>query len=470
VRADLDPEEDVMTEPGHRSVGRRARLNPTVLIGAVLVLATIGALMLVRPAEPADPSQPPTKTTLTNATIGCPAALGKNASAAVASGIESASGDVAVRSGNDERTVSVPGDAVVDVPGIGDPAVFTAEGKQAPGLLASRFGSKQVAALDCPAPSPDTWFTGLGAGAQHTSVLELVNPDEGPAIADITVLGKAGPVEADDLRGVRVPGHDSVSLDLSEVLPRRNELAVHVTVSRGRLATSVLDVVSQLGAGPDTSDWMAPSTPSPRSLLLGLAPGRGDDVLAVGNPGADEARARVRVVTEDSVFAPEGLDEIRVPPGSVRTVPLTDALRAAVRDGAIGIEVTGTVPVTTSLRSVVDDDVSHAVPVTRSSQAMTALVPDGAASVVLADAKGVGTVTVTSFAADGEEVDEETVEVKPGTGGSVDLPPRAALVRVASKRTEINAAALVTGDGAAAVPFDELTTKTLVPSVRPGLS
>ena len=53
---------------------------------------------------------------------------------------------------------------------------------------------------------------------------------------------------------------------------------------------------------------------------------------------------------------------------------------------------------------------------------MTALVPSGAGSVVLADADRVGTVTVTSFAADGRRLGEETVEVRPGTGGSVDLP------------------------------------------------
>ena len=180
---------------------------------------------------------------------------------------------------------------------------------------------------------------------------------------------------------------------------------------------------------------------------------------------------QVRIITADSAFAPEGVEELRVPPGTVRTTTLTSAMRAAVEDGALGLEVTGSVPVTAALRSVVGGDLSHAVPVTPSTEAMTALVPKGAGRVLLADADGVGTVTVTSFAADGKKLEEETVEVKPGTGGSVDLPKKAALVRVSSTRTSIHAAALITGkgEGAAVVPFRELATTALVPAVRAGL-
>ena len=155
----------------------------------------------------------------------------------------------------------------------------------------------------------------------------------------------------------------------------------------------------------------------------------------------------------------------------MRSVTLTSALRAAVKDGALGIEVSGTVPVTAALRSVIDGDLSHAVPVTPTGETTTALVPDGNASVVFADAEGVGTVTVTSFDADGKRLGRKTVEVRPGTGGTVDLPKGAALVRVAPERTLVPAAALITekGAGAAVVPFHELVDTALVPNVRPGL-
>ncbi len=234
----------------------------------------------------------------------------------------------------------------------------------------------------------------------------------------------------------------------------------------------MLDVIPELGTQPQTEDWLT-SMPEPalRTTLLGVPAGKGEDVLAVANPGEDEARVKLRILTADSAFAPEGVEELRVPPGAVRSITLTSALRAAVEDGALGVDVTGTVPVTASLRSVIDGDLSHAVPVTPSGEAMTALVPEGTGSVLFADADGVGTVTVTSFDADGKRLARKTVEVRPGTGGTVDLPKGAALVRVAPERTLVPAAAMVTrkGAGAAVVPFRELVDTALVPDVRPGL-
>ena len=103
---------------------------------------------------------------------------------------------------------------------------------------------------------------------------------------------------------------------------------------------------------------------------------------------------------------------------------------------------------------------------------MTALVPKGTGSVVLADADGVGTVTVTSFAADGKRLER-------GDGRGQARHRR--LRRPARRRppwsacpparTSVHAAALVTDqrEGAAVVPFRELVTKALVPDVRPGL-
>ena len=43
----------------------------------------------------------------------------------------------------------------------------------------------------------------------------------------------------------------------------------------------------------------------------------------MSNPGEDEARASVKILTADAAFAPEGLDEIRVPPGTVQTLDLS---------------------------------------------------------------------------------------------------------------------------------------------------
>ena len=43
----------------------------------------------------------------------------------------------------------------------------------APGLLGLRSGVAPLTAQDCSVPSSEQWFTGVGAGADHDSVIEL---------------------------------------------------------------------------------------------------------------------------------------------------------------------------------------------------------------------------------------------------------------------------------------------------------
>jgi hypothetical protein len=241
-------------------------------------------------------------------------------------------------------------------------------------------------------------------------------------------------------------------------------------VSRGRLAATVEDEIPSIGREPGSRAWLPEAgDPATDQLLLGTATGEGSDTLVLTNPGADEARVELRVVTEDASFVPEGLREVRVGPGSVETVTLSEVLRAQVRDGALGLQLVATQPVTAALRSVVGDDLVHATRVSASDSAMTALVPPGDARLVLAQAEGAGVATVTAYDADGRRLERRRVEVTDESGGAVELPRGTALVRVASQRTAVSAAVVVTGQGATVVPLEELVRRGLVPSVRPGL-
>ncbi len=421
-----------MSDTGRRSASRGGGLNPTAVLALLLPALTVGALFLVRPADLSAEPRPPETTTLSSSVAGCPSPSGGASSVSVATGQEAVSGEIQLRTGEKEKQVRVRPQRVSRVAGVTGSAVAAVTGRLAPGLLAARFGDGPAAAIGCPAPLPETWFTGVGAAAEHASVLELVNPDKGAAIADITVYGDKGEIPEPSLRGVTVSGGQSKRIDLSEAIPRRGELTVQVVVSRGRLATSVLDELRPIGAGKPSSDWLpGQPQPRPRQLLLGLAPGAGDDTLLVTNPGEDEARVEVKIVTEDAAFTPQGLKELRVPPGAVASLPLTKVVRQQIRDGALGLRVESTAPVTASLRSTIGGDLSFAAPVAPSDTPMSALVPAGDASVVLADADAVGVATVTAWSEAGKELVTKRVELKRGTGGKVDLPRGAALVRVA---------------------------------------
>ena len=141
----------------------------------------------------------------------------------------------------------------------------------------------------------------------HTSVLELTNPDSGTALADVTVLGGSGVVDAPRLRGhlgarwQHASGSTSVRSSRSA-----GDLALDVQTVRGRLGATVLDRYDRVGSSALTQDWLAgQAEPSTDNLLLGLAPGKGRRTLVVANAGDDEVRAQVRIVTGDSIFAPE---------------------------------------------------------------------------------------------------------------------------------------------------------------------
>lgn len=462
--------------PGRRRTARTKarRFDVTVLLAVLLPLLGLGALALVDQSAATDPVQPPTRTALTRATLVCPTAPSDDArELALTSATDDVRGTVQVGLGETQQPADIASGKVTVVPSQPDAVAIQGEDDTAPGLVAGRFGGAEPAAVSCPAPTPVTWFTGVGSGAGHTSVLELVNPDSGTAIANITVYGRSGIVDADQLRGVSVPGGTSVRLDLATLVPRRDELALQVATVRGRIGAVVEDRIDGIGSAAPTADWLADQPePATSNLLMGLAPGAGRRTLVIANGGDDEVRADVKVVTDRSVFAPEDLPEIRVAPHSVQRISVSGVLDAAIEDGATGLLVDATGPVTATVRSYVEGDLSDAVPSDLVDSSATALLPEsgGQKTVQLAGASRQGLVTVVARSASGEELDRIQAEISPDLGVTVKLPDGTVLVTVSVERTTVSGAAMMAGeDGAAVVPLTVPAANGLVPAVRPGL-
>ena len=452
--------------PGRRVAGAVARRpDVTVVLAVLLPLVTLGALLLVRPDIQGTVTEPPQRTELTNSTIVCPS----GADLTYLSTTTESSGEVGVRvgKGGDEKPVALSPRALTKISGNG-PVVATGEDALAPGLVGGVFDTP-LAASACSTPVADQWFTGVGAGARHSSVLELVNPDAGPAVVDATLIGQTGVVDAPALRGIAVPARGEVRIDLAATIPRRDELSLRVTTSRGRVSATVRDRYDQLGAGASARDWM-PGQPAPSTsnLLLGLAPGSGQRNLVLTNPGSDETRAKVQVITKESVYTPEGAEDVIAAPESVTRVSLAKLLDKDAMSDAVGLLVTSPRPLTATVRSFVDGDLSHAgagLPVTSS----TVLTPTGSKQVVLAGADGAGTVTIVATDAAGEKVQRRRFDVSAARGFTVPVPTETTMVEITTKGTPIVAAVVVTGSGAAVMPFVELVRDSLVALVRPGL-
>ena len=458
-----------MTEPTPGTSGRRsgtlrvASFGPLEVLAVLLPLLTVAALALVRPVDDPPGPLPATEVPLSRTTLVCPSALADAGTVTVANA-NGASG---------ELTIRLPGDDTRAIDGIAQTRVkpsyaAQAEGELAAGLVGSRYADG--AATPCDAPQPEQWFTGVGAAPEHFSTLELVNPDGGPAVADVTVLGPDGPLEVPALRGVTVPGGRTLRFNLAEVVPSRDELALQVSVSRGRLGVHVEDQVDEVGGGVRSRDWLPPqSEPDTSAYLLGLGGKSGERVLVVANPGDSEARVRLEVITKESQFAPADMDEIRIAPRSTRTVDLTELLADRTTQGATGLWLDATAPVTAGLRTVAAGDLSHSVGGARIESRAALAMPRGPSRLVLGGADGVGVATYVVSDKNGTEIARERVELSPGIGVRIKLPLEGALLDLSVERSGVVAAVEVGPPGLDVLPLFKLIVDARVPDVRPAL-
>jgi hypothetical protein len=312
-------------------------------------------------------------------------------------------------------------------------------------------------------------------------VIELVNPDAGPAVADITLLG-GRVLSSNRLRGILIPGHKTITLDLGSVIPRRTLFTAHVVVSRGRLAVDVLDSSTDLVTHRTLREWLPRQlAPALTNELLGLPAGPGERTLQLTNPGDNVVRAQIKVITGDTSFVPGGLEPVSVPPGSTIRVPLTDELGKALKDGALGVSVESDQPITASLLTSLAQDRAITVPdddVTAEAATLLPVVTGPGArknqvsARLLLSADAAGSTEVTAYDASGTQVLKRTFASAQGHTVTVDLPRGTAFVHVLPRRTPVRGAVLVSGDtaGATVIPLTELLTQGLVPQISPGRS
>ena len=450
------------------------RVRTDLVVAAVLPVVCVAALLLVHPDagdRGDDVRRGPVLSALAAASVVCPSPVGEGGAVA-ATTLTDASGELQVGLGAEAGPVTVQPSRLTEVPAAKGPVVVAGADELAPSLVAGRSSEKPLAGTDCRPPSSEQWFTGLGSGATHSSSIELVNPNAGRAVGDIRLWSQAGPLDVPELLGISVPGGEAITVDLADVVPRRGELMAQVTTNRGRLAVNARDSVDELGTGLKASDWLVPRpAPTTSNLLLGVARGDGARLLVLGNAGDSEVRATIKIVTPRAVFAPTDLEPVVVPPGTTKPVTLSALLDEAADQGAIGILVESTGPLTANLRQTVGQDLSEVAATGPIASPTAAVVPPGKARLLLAGSEGVGVATVVSLDADGKELSSEKVELTADTGATVALPDGTALVTVTPERTSVRAALLVAGakSGTAVVQLRELLVDGLVPDVHPVL-
>lgn len=467
------------SQTGRRAAGRPGRRWSPVVAAVVLLpaLVAVGLGTFSGPGDRALETHPPTEEPLTSVDLICPAPLADKPVLLLGHLSDpgtAPAGEVAFGLG----TVTTPLDWAAGATFETAPTaagVVTARGDRAAGVAATLAERTVAAAVTCDEPSSSQWFGGLGAGPTHASELELVNPDESTAVADVTVFGEQGILDVPALRGVAVPGGSRVLLKLAELLPQRGQLAMQVTVSRGRVGVHVVDRSDELGQGDVSAEWV-PSQREPQlvTVLQGLPPTSGQHKLVVTNPGPDVAQVNVRVTTTAAAFAPAGLTEVQIPPESVGVITVSDAVNTAVADGqdsaaiALGLLVESTEPVAAVLRSVTDGDLSFSGSADVISQGLAPIPPSGDdddAVMVVSGGVEPATGSLRFLDANGATVAEQPFDLASLVSASFPVPDGAALAEVTSGG--VSATLVVAGpQGTVAVPVLEPRTSTLVPDVR----
>jgi hypothetical protein len=152
----------------------------------------------------------------------------------------------------------------------------------------------------CVEPEPEAWFTGVGAGPEHSSVLELVNPDKGPAVADVTVLTPTGVADVSALRGIRVPGASSLTFDLGRLAAWKHDLKTLKSLvedlflelkTAGKLPAGAKKSASHTGCG--LADQVRTLIRGARQMVDGL-----DRAIGMGYVAADRAEPGTEITID----------------------------------------------------------------------------------------------------------------------------------------------------------------------------
>ena len=292
-------------------------------------------------------------------------------------------------------------------------------------------------------PRPSTSGSPASAPAPSTRrSSSWSTPTPGTAVVDVTVYGRRGPVDAPGCAACRCPAAPACG-----------------STSRRwcRAATSSRSRSSPPAAGSAPPCWTRYDRARLRGPATGLAarqaePGHRATCCsgsrrrhraahaAARQPGTDEVRADIRVVTDGvGVRRRTGIDDDPGPAAERRPgLGRRACCRPGDAAGALGLLVESSGPVTASVRSSSTATCATPPPPTTGRPATSpvrARRADRQPSVVLPAPTAAGAVTVVARAADGEVVARRTgIEVAPDRGAALELPDEAVLVRRQHRR------------------------------------
>ena len=197
-------------------------------------------------------------------------------------------------------------------------------------------GEASLAAESCAdTPTVQSFIAGGSTASGASFVVQLLNPYAGEAIVDVTVSTEAGLESDERFDAVIVPALSTRTLDLAEMIPGRETIAVELETVRG----SVLAVGRQTTEG-QMALWRAVEPGQDWWLPVPRGAARKD--LLIGSPAGEDVEFQI------DLYGPDGFTEAL----QSGTVPARGQARvdlAAISEEAVGLRVITSGPVVPTL-------------------------------------------------------------------------------------------------------------------------
>ncbi|MEU7259840.1 DUF5719 family protein [Streptomyces rimosus] len=231
--------------------------------------------------------------------------------------------------------------------------VGAADGALAPGWTVQQTTSiaagsgRGLLGLSCAAPDTDFWFPGVSTAKDRQDYVHLTNPDNTPAVVDLDLRGKDGPIQSASGENISVPPHATVPVLLSTLTGTpTQDAALHVTAREGRVGASVQAADAKLGG-----DWLpAAADPAPGLVLPGIPADATSVHLVAVAPGKSDADLKVQLATPNGLITPAGLETLHVKSGMTTTADLKDLTKGEAGSLVLTPADGSSAPVTAALR------------------------------------------------------------------------------------------------------------------------
>jgi hypothetical protein len=303
----------------------------------------------------------------------------------------------------------------------------------------------------------------------HASNLVMTNVDPGPAVVDVRVYGPHGEISTIGTRGITVGPGRRHTLNLADVAPQTKDMAVSVQASRGRVVAAVADKYRSSPGSAPGEEWLPPQ-PAPTKVvrLAGLPSGGGPRSLLIANPSKLEALVSVQIVGRSGTFAPAGLGDLQVPPG---TILKTDLSGVVGKDPA-AVRLQSRVPITASIRSVSGGDSAMAGAVQPlTGPAAVPVVPGAKNKLELTAGDVAAQARLTSYDAKGHKMQSTRLTIKSKSTVTWTPKKKASYVVVKPRggtgRGAPSGALSIEGRGTSEVPLSMLPIRLQTPRVQP---